>query len=103
MSKFLATSNRDRSGDPYQRFLEIRKDSLRNLVNAAVIAEHRENPRGLLKHHSHELQEILNFLRTMPIQGEPFVYVAQANRSYIIGRLCGRGVKQRAKVSRFPG
>ncbi len=82
---------RDRTADPYGFFLERRRAELRPLITDELIEEHHNNPRGLHGHHSNALQEVLNFLRMMPVAGEPFVFVAEPHRRYLVGTLSGRG------------
>lgn len=82
---------RDRTADWMQRFAEIRQRQLAPCVTPALIAEHAEDPRGGDTPHSHDLQDVLNYLHYMPVDGKSFVYAAVPYQTYKLGIMRARG------------
>lgn len=80
---------RDKREDWLTAFRALRVAALRPLVTAALIAEHRANPRGP---HSAELQLILNFVRgpALPMDGKAFAYHT-GEGSFHLGEMAARG------------
>ncbi len=82
---------RDKTADFMDFFARTRQRALAPLVDAALIAEHREDPRGGDTPHSHALQDVLNHLHYMPTDGKSFAYAEQPYRQYRLGVLRARG------------
>lgn len=84
------TRLRDRAEDHRAFWLARREAELRELVTPELIEEHRLDPVGERAHHSAELQQVLNYVRSRPMRGKAFVYTERAFESYRIGVLAGR-------------
>ncbi|MSO73808.1 MAG: hypothetical protein EXQ99_01465 [Alphaproteobacteria bacterium] len=82
---------RDKTGDWLAHFATARLRKLKPQVKAGLLAEFELDPAGAANRHSAALQQLLNFTRSVPIQGKTFVYVAQAAQTYRVGILQGRG------------
>ena len=83
---------RDKTADFMDFFARTRQRELALLVDAALIAEHREDPRGGDTPHSQALQDVLNHLHYMPTDGKSFAYAEQPYRLYRLGVMRARGV-----------
>lgn len=82
----------DKTGDWMSFFQNVRRRELSAIVTPEIINEHRDDPRGQETRHSEELQQILNHIHNMPIDGKSFVYVESPNEVYKIGLMHARGV-----------
>ena len=82
---------RDREADWGAVFNAQRRERLKPLITEELLSEHAADPRGLRHHHSAALQEVLNFLRSMPMEGLPIVYVEKPYARYRIATLKGSG------------
>lgn len=82
---------RDHSADWTKYFYDRRGREIAAMIDAALIAEHEENPMQLLGHHSTTLHIVLNYFRNAPIIGKEFVYVDEPYERYKIGLVTGRG------------
>ena len=82
---------RDRTADWLQFFAETRRRELAPLITPALIAEHAEDPRGEDTPHSHALQDVLNYLHYMPVDGKSFAYAETPYKAYKLGVMRARG------------
>jgi len=82
---------RDKTADRMAWFMRTRQRELRPLITPELIAEHMRDPSGATTHHSTQLQEVLNLLRSAPTTGKPFAYIEVPYKRYRIGRMRGRG------------
>ena len=82
---------RDRTADWLQFFAQTRQRQLAPLVTPALIAEHAEDPRGGDTQHSHALQDVLNYLHYMPVDGKSFAYAVVPYQEYKLGIMRARG------------
>lgn len=83
----------DRAEDWYQFFARNRGARVLEMVTDEIVEEHRSNPTQTEGHHSVQLHEILNFLRSMPIIGKEFVYIAVPYERYHVGYITERGAE----------
>lgn len=70
----------------YERFSAAWADRVRDLIDEALIEEHRRAPRGL---HSDRLTRVLRYFRSRPIPDKEIVLEVQPWREYRIGLLSG--------------
>jgi hypothetical protein len=84
---------RDKTADWSEFFYRVRQQELTPLVTDALIAEHRDDPRGISKRHSYALQDVLNHMHGVPIDGKTFVFAVVPYQEYRIGILHSRGVE----------
>ncbi len=82
---------RDKTADWMAFFARQRRAALRPLVTPALLAEHEEDPRGGETPHSHELQDVLNYVHNLPTDGKSFAYAEQPYARYRVGILAARG------------
>ena len=82
---------RDKTGDWLAHFTAARLKKLGPQVKAGLLAEFERDPTGAVNRHSAALQQLLNFIRSVPIEGKVFVYVTKAYQEYRVGILQGRG------------
>lgn len=80
------------------KFRELYRDWVRPFLSKRVLDEFRDNPRGLSGHHSDDLQKVLTYLRTLPLEGFPVIYVEKPFAQYHIAHL--NGVRQPVDVDR---
>lgn len=81
----------DKTADFMAFFAESKRRELRPLVTPELLAEHAEDPRGDRSPHSAALQDILNYLHALPIDGKSFAYAEVPYQRYRLGLLRGRG------------
>ena len=81
----------DKTADFMAFFAEAKRRELRPLVTPALLAEHAEDPRGDQSPHSTALQDVLNYLHALPIDGKSFAYAEVPYQRYKLGLLRGRG------------
>jgi branched-chain amino acid transport system permease protein len=83
----------DKSIAYYERFDRELRRRLRELVDDAVVEEHRTNPLGAAGPQSDRLRRLLNYFRRAPQAGKYVVVAVERWRDYRIGVLSGvRGV-----------
>lgn len=82
---------RDKTADFMDFFARTRRRELAPLIDAALLAEHCEDPRGGDTPHSAALQDVLNHLHYMPTDGKSFAYAEQPYRQYRLGVMRARG------------
>lgn len=82
----------------HAKFRDLHRDRVKPYVSRKILEEFRANPRGLSGHHSDDLQKVLTYVRTMPMEGFPVVYVAKPFVQYHIAYL--NGVRQPVDVDR---
>ena len=83
---------RDKTTDWIEFYNRVRQRELNTLVTDLLIAEHHDDPRGIYKRHGYALQDILNHMHGLPIDGKTFVFAAVPYKEYRIGILRSRGV-----------
>lgn len=88
----------DRETIWHSKFRDLYRDWVRPFVSRRIIDEFRNNPRGLSGQHSDDLQKVLTYLRTLPLEGFPVVYVEKPFAQYHIAHL--NGVRQPVDVDR---
>lgn len=80
---FSSTAHlRDREAEWSRYFIAHRRALIRPLVTDQIIEEYANNPRGLDGPQSVELQTVLNFLRILPLEGFPIIYVEKPYAAY---------------------
>jgi len=82
---------RDKTADWLALFAEKRRRALAPLVTPALLREHEEDPRGGDTPHGFALQDVLNYLHGMPIDGKSFAYAEVPYRRYRLGLMRARG------------
>lgn len=82
---------RDKTADFMDFFSQARARELAPLVDAALLAEHANDPRGGDTPHSATLHDVLNHLHYMPTDGKSFAYAEVPYRRYRLGILRARG------------
>lgn len=91
MSLENPTAYRDKSADWLERFMDLRRPELAEIATPDLLREHEQDPRGVRQLHSHELQELLDFARGLPIDAKIFVHAVEPHRRYRLARMAGRG------------
>jgi len=71
-------------------FLRRRAAELTPLIDAALLEEHRRDPRGVQTPHSFALRQVLDFIHNQPTDGKSFVYAETPYREYRVGVMHGR-------------
>ena len=66
----------------HEKFRSLYRERVRPYVSKRIIEEFRNNPRGYSGHHSDDLQRVLKFLRTLPLDGFPIIYVDKPFERY---------------------
>lgn len=82
---------RDKTADWLALFAEKRRQALATRVTPALLREHAEDPRGGDTPHGFDLQDVLNYVHGMPIDGKPFAYAEVPYRRYRLGVMHARG------------
>ena len=82
---------RDKTSDWLAHFCAERLKTFGPHVIEGLMAEFERDPTGAVHRHSPALQQLLNFVRSVPIEGKTFVYVAKPDQDYRIGVMQGRG------------
>ena len=71
-------------------FLRRRAAELAPLVDAALLEEHRTDPRGQHTPHSAALKQVLDFIHNQPTDGKSFAYAATPYADYCVGVMHAR-------------
>ncbi len=82
---------RDKTADWLALFAEKRCRALAPLVTPALLREHEEDPRGGDTPHGHALQDVLNYVHNLPVDGKSFAYAEVPYRRYRLGLMHARG------------
>jgi branched-chain amino acid transport system permease protein len=83
-------THRDRTEDWMAFWHERRKAALLALVTADLIEEHRRDPIGVEKDHSHDLRRVLTYLRMAPTVGKDFIHASIPFQEFQIGVISPR-------------
>ena len=73
-------------------FQRRRALELAPLVTAALLEEHRTDPRGEQTPHSYALKQVLDFIHNQPTDGKSFAYAARPYAEYRVGVMRARGL-----------
>lgn len=75
----------------FELFAQKRLEEFTPDVMGQLLDEYEADPTGGKNRHSPKLQRLVNFIRSMPIDGKTFVYAKAPFQDYRVGAMRGRG------------